>query len=281
MAFDAVVPVGVDPSGLAIGEGAIWVTNVADQTVSRIDPESAEEVATKSTLGTPTGVAVGVGAVWITNGFGSQTGGSQVVRLDPADDRVERAFASSNVQGIELAYDSIWLADPVEDRIVRVDPVTRTVIDRIDLVAGSAPGVIVAGEGASAGIWVVNELAGTVVWIDPETSAVTTFGVEAPTDVEPTDAAVWVTSSTSDVVTRIDPRTGTTVATLTLDDGIVDAPADVLATAAGVWLTSSAEPFVVLIDPATHEVLERFRVDGIAGALAEDEAGDVWVTVHA
>jgi virginiamycin B lyase len=37
------IRVGNAPAGLAVGEGAVWVTNAGDGTVSRVDPDTNEE----------------------------------------------------------------------------------------------------------------------------------------------------------------------------------------------------------------------------------------------
>jgi YVTN family beta-propeller protein len=38
----ATVPVGNGPVSIAVGEGAVWVTNRFDGTVTKIDPDRAE-----------------------------------------------------------------------------------------------------------------------------------------------------------------------------------------------------------------------------------------------
>jgi tRNA A-37 threonylcarbamoyl transferase component Bud32 len=99
-AFAEAVPVGVDPTGVAIGEdGDLWVINQGDSTVSRIDSERGEVTSTKSTLGVPSGIAAGEGAVWITNGFGSASG-TQVVAVDPANESVDVAFPSGTAKAV-------------------------------------------------------------------------------------------------------------------------------------------------------------------------------------
>lgn len=61
----AVIAVGNGPLDLALGGGAIWVTNSLDGTVSRIEPETNEVVDIR-VGSSPEGVAFGDGAVWVT-----------------------------------------------------------------------------------------------------------------------------------------------------------------------------------------------------------------------
>ncbi len=63
---EATTPVGANAIAIAFGAGAVWVTNSADGTVSRIDSETNRVVATIRTGHSPTGVAFGNGLVWVS-----------------------------------------------------------------------------------------------------------------------------------------------------------------------------------------------------------------------
>ena len=168
-AFDQAVPVGEDPTGIAVGEdGDLWVINQGDTTVNRIDPETGEVTPAKSTLGIPTGVAAGEGAIWITNGLGGP-GGTQVVMVDPGTESVEPAFPCGTAKAIVDGFDSIWLADADRDLVLRYDPddlrAAPVEIPTDESEPESAvPRFLAVGTGAARGIWVVNEL------VSPETS---------------------------------------------------------------------------------------------------------------
>jgi YVTN family beta-propeller protein len=58
------IRVGDGPVDIAFGEGAVWVANSLDGTVSRIDPQSRKIVATVPVASTLAAVAVGGGWVW-------------------------------------------------------------------------------------------------------------------------------------------------------------------------------------------------------------------------
>ena len=285
-AFTMSVPVGEDPTGVAISEdGDLWVVNEGDSTVSRIDLGSGEVTSAKSTLGIPTGVAAGEGAVWITNGFGSQSG-TQVVRVDPTDDSVEIAFRSDNTKAIVVAFGSIWLADADRDRVLRYDPEDLSAEPTVipvdnDGIADEAPRSLSVGSGAGEGIWVVNELGDTVVRIDPETNEVADrIQVEAPTSVAADDSGVWVTSETLDRVHRLDPVDGRALRTYQAADGVPDGPTAIAIAPSGVWVGSDLDTAVARIDPETNAI-DRLRMGGITGGIAVDEAGEVWVAVRA
>jgi virginiamycin B lyase len=61
------VTVGDTPASIAVGEGAVWVANQGDGTVSRIDPATNEVTASVPAEGC-WNVAVGGGQVWVPIG---------------------------------------------------------------------------------------------------------------------------------------------------------------------------------------------------------------------
>jgi serine/threonine-protein kinase len=285
-AFDEAMRVGEDPTGIAIGEdGDIWVINEGDSTVNRIDPETGEVTPGKSTLGIPSGIAAGEGAVWITNGFGSQSG-TQVVRVDTADDSVEIAFPSDNAKAIIIAFGSLWLADADRDRVLRynpddlsANPISIPVDD--DQIADEAPRSLAEGSGAAEGVWVVNELGETIVRIAPEKNEVaSTFQVDAPTAVAADDSGIWATSETLDRVYHLDPVDGRAIRTYQATDGVPDGPTVIAIAPSGVWVGSDLETAVARIDPESDTIV-RHRLGGITSGIAVDGRGDVWVTVRA
>ena len=284
--FDEAVPVGEDPTGVAIGEdGDVWVINEGDSTVNRIDPETREVTPAKSTLGIPTGVAAGESAVWITNGFGSASG-TQVVTVDPTTESVEVAFPSGNEKAIVVAFESIWLADADRDQVLRFDPQnlsagpTAIAVDD-DGVADEAPRFLAVGTDTAEGIWVANELGDTVVRIDPATDEVDArIPVEGPTGVAAGDSGIWVTSETLDRVHRFDAADGRALQTYQQEDGILDGPTVIALGPSGVWIGSDLESAIARIAPGATTV-ERLALDGIAGGLVVDGSGDVWVTIRA
>jgi streptogramin lyase len=229
-------------------------------------------------------VAAGEGAVWITNGFGSASG-TQVVKIDPADDSVEVAFSSENARGIVVAFGSIWLADADRDRVLRYAPEDLSAEPTVipvddDEIANASPRSLAAGTGTAKGIWVVNELGDSVIGIDPETNKVTDrISVVAPTAVAADDEGIWVTSEVNDQVHRFDPVDTRSVRTFQVADGVPDGPTMVVTAPGGVYVGSDLQAVVVRIDPSTNAI-DRFHLSGITGGMAVGGDGDVWVTVR-
>ena len=63
----ASVPVGARPVALAAGAGALWVANLDDQSVTRVDVSSRQAVGTIPIGGTPTALAGTTSAIWVTD----------------------------------------------------------------------------------------------------------------------------------------------------------------------------------------------------------------------
>ena len=61
------LPVGGDPTAVAVGAGAVWALNADDQTITRIDPKT-HAVRTFGTGGIPVDLAAGDGSLWVGNG---------------------------------------------------------------------------------------------------------------------------------------------------------------------------------------------------------------------
>jgi YVTN family beta-propeller protein len=83
MAIVEQITVGVNPYGLSIGFGSLWVSNITDGTVSRIDLISNLVVATIPVGSNPVGIKCAGGFVWTAN-----IGGDTVSKIDPTTNLV-------------------------------------------------------------------------------------------------------------------------------------------------------------------------------------------------
>ena len=107
------VEVGRTPTHLALGEGAVWVTNADDNTVSRVDPLKRTVVDTIPVGSSPSGITTGNGAVWVANSLDSS-----VSRIDPATNAVvQRILVGNGPVGIVYAAGSVWVANTGDDTI--------------------------------------------------------------------------------------------------------------------------------------------------------------------
>jgi virginiamycin B lyase len=133
----------------AAGGGAVWVTHPSDNTVSRIKPKSNGVTATIPVGPQPTPIAVSPGAVWVVNIGGPSVSRIDpstnrvvaTIRLGPA-----RACCSEHMSAA-FGAGALWVAVPNLYAVVRVDIATNRVTATIP-VADQPCGGIAADERA-------------------------------------------------------------------------------------------------------------------------------------
>jgi ABC-type transport system substrate-binding protein/DNA-binding SARP family transcriptional activator len=163
----------------------------------------------------------------------------------------------------------IWVADPDDNLVARVDPESRAVTARVAL--PSAPAALTAGDGA---IWAASALAGTVTRIDPGTQRVTqTIRVGgSPTALAFGDRAVWVGDQTGRVL-RLDAATGRRELAVAVDD----APTSIAVDRQTVWVASNAAGTVTALRPESGARVTTTRVGGGPVAIVAGHGGGPWV----
>jgi YVTN family beta-propeller protein len=103
--LESSIPVGNGPSGITVGAGSVWVAEALDGTVTRIDPVTRSVVATIPVGSSPAGVAFGDGSLWVAD-----SGDGTVTRIDPATDRVRaRIGVGGSPQAITVTDGRVWV----------------------------------------------------------------------------------------------------------------------------------------------------------------------------
>jgi YVTN family beta-propeller protein len=268
------VQVGIRPGPIAAGEGAVWVGNLDDRTLTRVDPVQRAQAATIPLDGrTPTGVAAGEGAVWVAHG---RLG--QLTRVDPQFNQVgepiDVAGRGGLAQGsVAVGDGSVWAAFG-DSTVASVDPVDVRVVE--SSFGGSAPAALVVARGS---VWVANAGDSTVSRFDPATlleGPLRTISVgQRPTGVAYGGGALWVANSGDGTVTRIDPSTYSTT-TITVGPEPVAVAADEKA----VWIADATDGALSRIDMKSNDVVETISVGNAPSGVAVSD-GSVWVSVAA
>jgi branched-chain amino acid transport system substrate-binding protein len=284
--------VGKTPSTIAVGEGAVWVLNADDRTISKIDPETGQVVTTFGTGGITTDLAVGEGAVWIGNG--TKTSGplslvntGSISRLDPATTRemgteplpsfAENPAAISSgeyrvlgVSQLAVGAGAVWAINP--DRTVsRIDPDTGARIATVRVKAGSA---IAAG---AEGVWVLSGDDPHVLQIDPRTDTVARrieLGARDLTGLAVGDGSVWATDLEAGLLWRIEPGPDPTTQTIKVGFGVTA----VAYGGGAVWVTNFVSDELVRVDARTNEVTARIPLAGTPPSVAATDE-TAWVSI--
>lgn len=262
------IGVGGDPSGLAFGNGMLWVANTADGTTSVVDPASNSVIETIDVGGRPGDVAVGEDAAWV-----SDSGAGTVTKIpyDRSSDPITIDVAEpGNHLDIASGSGAIWVVSE-GDSLYRIDPATDSV-QPVTSVGG--PTDVSAGQdrvlvlGASA-----------LVSVDPTTFDVTPVAEVSDSsnqDLQMSEGAVWIANGDSGEVTRYDLSTGEAS-----DPVFVGGNFTAIASGEGsMWMVSGDEGddgVLTRIDPTTTEIVgERARLVGRPYDVTTG-GGSVWV----
>jgi YVTN family beta-propeller protein len=144
-------------NGIAVGEGAVWVSEsvfsqLADGHVVRVDPRTAQAILKIPVGRGPADIGIGFDSVWVSNVWDGT-----VSRIDPSTDHVVATIEvggrseSYLAGGIAPAAGSMWVAVPTQREVVRIDPATNQVEERILLPTLGIPFRLIAAFGS---IWV-------------------------------------------------------------------------------------------------------------------------------
>jgi YVTN family beta-propeller protein len=152
------VPLGPAPSGVAVGQGAVWVADAIQGTVRRIDVRQRRVVATIRVGHQPYALAYTAGSIWVTN-----SDDKTVSRIDASTNKVVATIrVPRNPYGMAASPRAVWISDLGAGTIVRIDASTGR-IDRAIRVGGDPLGVALA----SGAVWVSQNSDGAVTRFDP------------------------------------------------------------------------------------------------------------------
>jgi virginiamycin B lyase len=163
----------------------------------RVDPRRKRVVADIALNASPVAIAADASAAWVATADG------QVLMVNPTRNRVTATIDAGGPLGfdhtIAVGPSGVWLADPFDEQLVRIDPKTKRVMARIP--AGAVTTLAVTGDAvwalSSLGLVRVDPAEDRVAAIDPGPDLRRARLVAADAD------ALWTAGWSS--VSRIDP----------------------------------------------------------------------------
>jgi DNA-binding SARP family transcriptional activator/DNA-binding beta-propeller fold protein YncE len=142
------IPVGDTPIFDTFGDGALWVANYDNSTISVVSPGSrdAETIALDGGCG-PLGIATGFGSVWVVCYWPKQ-----LVRIDSSTRRiVARIPVGSGPLSVSTGAGAVWVTNRASRTVNRIDPRSDRTVATIRLPAPLSPyGLAARGDG----VWV-------------------------------------------------------------------------------------------------------------------------------
>jgi YVTN family beta-propeller protein len=218
-----------NPTGIAAGGGAVWVTNGFAGQLIRMDPRQANATTPIPLVSGVQGVAYGEDAVWVA----SPNDGT-LLRVD-AVTNAQRAIPlpdGAHPEDVTVGGGAVWVTDRDGGQVLQVDPSDLAVTDEIPLLGDRSPSRIAFGDGY---VWVSSSESDSVTRIDPTSNATTTIERvgNGPLGIAAGNGLVWVANGLDGTVVQIDPRTAKVVGSTTLGYS----PDSVAVTPDGVWVT--------------------------------------------
>ncbi len=149
-------PGGVGTSGVAVGDGSVWVAQQEGAPLLRLDPESGHVQHSFDDIPFPNGVTYGDDAVWVTSGA------SKLFRIDPATNTLTSADLPLGVttQYVAAGGGYGWNTDESKGVVYQVDS-DGLLVDTFH--TGEGARAVSFGDGT---VWVGNQDVGTVTGID-------------------------------------------------------------------------------------------------------------------
>ncbi len=239
------VHVGSSPALVREGDGSVWVADRLDLTVTEIDPESRRVLRTIGIGFRPDDMAARNGALWAFDreasvlarlgdgqdwdrfedpDFGDVeqmavdenavwlAGGKRLIRVDATTGEIRsRASMPIDLDGLALGRDDVWAVSSSAAAVLRIDPRTSEVRDRIPVGSPNGAAHSVAISADSEFVWVLHGDTATVTKIPVGLhDVVETYrlGVgRGSLALASGEGAAWVSNAFDGTVTRIDGAT--------------------------------------------------------------------------
>jgi hypothetical protein len=230
--------------------------------LKRVDPQTGEQVATiplEGLNGAFTQVAFGAGSVWISSGYYSmgpapkRQPGDVVVRIDPRTNRVVDRIPVDPPSGLAFGQGSVWVTSAGYGTVSRIDPQSDKVVAKIKVGRG---GVDIAVDESSGAVWVASAYL-------PKNYG----GYDNPKYSEDRN------------LTRVDPETNRVVEEIPIEAHSQYGGAGNVAVGEGAVWVLSEDGKLLKVDPATNEIAAMVDVGHWSSHLAV-YGGGVWAMVQ-
>ena len=254
---------------VAITPHALWVGSTGPNTVNRIDPKTNTVTATVKLGGEPcSGLATGFGSLWIPL-CGKQP---MLAKVDLKAGTLTEVFKVGPAQdegGVATSSDSVWLVIDKTGTLVRIDPATGAIRQKIQVPPGSYN-----PRYSDDQIWVTRADGSEITSIDAATGAKIATIATGPGPRFLTDGAgaVWTLDQGDGTLTRVDTRTK---AISSIPLGTPGLGGDIAFYEGMIWTTVMKTPLSV-VDAASEKLLCQWK--GPGGDSLGVGFGAIWLT---
>jgi streptogramin lyase len=191
--------------GIAIGEGGVWVPDVGNSVIYKIDPQTNAVTLTIPTfiVGSAGNIGVGAGSIWVVT-FDSHD--KTLTRYNP-DTGVREALIQlpRPCRGVVVDFGKVWVAAASSPELYVIDPQTNRVATTIAIHAPSH--LLTSGIGA---IWIGYDSEGLIERTarGEATTSIETgvTDMESDGDITTGGGYIWMINRNS-TIAKIDPET--------------------------------------------------------------------------
>jgi streptogramin lyase len=280
------IPLPQGSRAVAFGDGSIWVTHPAEQSVSRIAMETGKAVGFPIKLDfEPREIAYGEGAAWVCS-----ADRSRVARIDPETNTVT---AEIDLRSLEIPVHNhlllaagegaLWITDQMN--VIQVDPQTNQLVGQ-PLPAGEEIIAIGLGHGT---LWTGSHDDGMITRVDARTHrVVASFDVKFSVHgLAVSDEAAWVLDEHGFGIVRLDPQNNQLQERVSIDF----IGANLAAGAGSVWVApaardngaSTGNDGIARIAEADNQIVDTIHVGDVPASEYYSiyfSEGSLWVLVN-
>ena len=262
--------IGGTADWVLVTDDAVWVAATNPYALRRIDPVTNKIVATVPLSGEAcSGLAFGFGSIWAPI-CGDKPG---LARIDVAKNVASALLPISPAGeegGIAASPDSLWMVTDKAGTLIRIDPLTKKVRQRIVIPPGSYNPIFSDGI-----VWVSSVESNVLTAVDAE-SGKTLESVHVgpkPRFLTSGSGSVWALNQGDGSISRVDEKSRKLSATI--QAGIPGSGGDIAFGAGSVWASVFDIP-VTRIDAKTNRVVKQWV--GKGGDSARFGFDSLWIT---
>jgi DNA-binding beta-propeller fold protein YncE len=228
--------------GVAVGAGAVWVSDPARGEVLKVSTKTMRVIGRVEVGGRPGPIVFGGGRVWVADQDGA---GIAAINATGAN-RVYRRGLPPRAAPLRLATGAggLWVSSASTGTVSRIDLSTLRRDPAIPV--GRRPAGVTVGHGL---VWVANSRSGTVTRVDPSIHAIVGDPIDVggrPGGIDSGPKLVWVANALDGTVLRLDIEDGGKVGSPIEVGGV---PGAVAVGSTAVWVANNADGTVTRIEP--------------------------------
>ena len=264
------ISIGGTADWVLVTDSAVWVASTKPYDIVRIDPSTNKIVArVRIPDEACSRLAFGFNSVWVPI-CGSTPA---LVRIDAMKNTISAVLPiapAGEEGGIATSDDSVWMVTDKNGTLVRVDPSTNGVRDRIHIPHGSFNPVFSDGT-----VWITGIESNVVTAVDASSGKVL---ASIPVGSKPRFLAagggsIWTLNQGDGTISRVDEKSRKLVATI--QAGIPGTGGDIGYGADAVWLTVFDVP-LTRVDATTNRVAKQWVGEG--GDSLRFGFDSLWIT---